>query len=104
MKQKVSAKVDSVDLNKLKYGTQVDIKQYNSSSNRYTVPSFGVVFVRVRGGYGANLTNLLPGGYDIWVSASGAIQNSIIVPVMKGSQIYITSTPDVALFIPITMD
>lgn len=104
MKQKVSAKVDSVDLNKLKYGTHVDIKQYNSASNKYTVPSFGIILVRVISGNAANLQSMLSDGYDIWCSSSGESQNSIIVPVMKGSQIYITGTPNVACFFPITMD
>ena len=78
-------------------GTNVDIKGYNSSSNKYTAPHFGIVSLRVASGQQAYVSGIT--GFDAWVFGGGN-GNTASFTVCKGTQFYFGGTVAVANYTP----
>ena len=88
------------------YSNSVNIKSYTSQSNQYTCPSYGWVFVSVRGEYKAqsilyinNIKFSVHSGNGQNVTSG----NGLMMPVRKNDTIYINDTDSetVCLFFPV---
>ena len=88
------------------YSNSVNIKSYTSQSNQYTCPSYGWVFVSVRGEYKAqsilyinNIKFSIHSGNGQNVTSG----NGLMMPVRKNDTIYINDTDSgtVCLFFPL---
>ena len=88
------------------YSNSVNIKSYTSQSNQYTCPSYGWVFVSVKGEYKTEsilYINNIKFSIHSFNSQNYTSGNGLMMPVRKNATIYINDTDSgtVCLFFPL---
>lgn len=75
------------------YGTAIDISSYNTSSNKYTVPSDGIVKLicnyRSTAYIAVKICNSDDSGEQTYqIGAAGSATEYLCIPVFKGQKVY----------------
>lgn len=79
------------------FGASIDLSSYNTSSNKYTFPSDGYIYL-----YNNNTSAIvyLFGTASKSIVDFGGVNGRWVVPVFKGMRMYLSTVPTACEFIP----